>query len=253
MGGTSGSPTRGRALRGVLQSRLSPGDYSDLAALGRPINAPAGAVLVGQGAASPPVYFLHDGIVKVTRQVTRHPDSRPMIIEVAGPGDVLGAEVALRGGRSHVGYEISQPIQALEIPQNTFLAFLRNHPNALVALSTLLANKLTVRDASLSYATHEVRVRLVAFLDKMAATYGRKTDQGIVIDIGFGHSDIASAIGASHVSVHRQLKALQQAGYIDSAYRSIVLKRTLPLNAGWDDAYLGGHTESGEVHSPDMP
>jgi CRP-like cAMP-binding protein len=190
---------------------------------------PAGSNIVNEGDPAPPVYIVKSGVVKVQR--TAQGDSSPMIVDLGGPGDVLGVEDCLIGRSSHVAFVAAKPVEALEIAQRVFAAYLRENPQAMGIIGQILASRVRLRDTALAYSSVNVRSRLTAFLARQQVVHGVQGKDGVVIDIGLNQSDIASAIGASVASVGAEMVKLSNEGYIATGYKTIYVKKQLREDA----------------------
>jgi CRP-like cAMP-binding protein len=214
-----------RWRRGTFLSRLPIADYQALVERGRQIPVVPGTTLGVQGDPSPSVFFLLSGIVKVVRAATA--ESAATLIDVCGRGDVLGLESLLRGKPGHLTYVTTKPTEFVVISQQTFETYLDRNPQVLGILFTAVAQHACDRDVALSYAGHKVRDRLVAFLMRLQLNHG-VADNGVVrIDVGVGHADMASAIGASEISVSREMAKLKKEGFLEMGYRTVIIKKNL--------------------------
>lgn len=101
------------------------------------------------------MFLLRSGIVKVQR--TTQGEGAVMIVDICGPGDVLGVEACLASRSSHVALVATKPVQALEISQRTFAAHLRDHSKAMAAIAQILANRVRLRDTALTFSSVKVR------------------------------------------------------------------------------------------------
>jgi CRP-like cAMP-binding protein len=218
-------PARDRPFLETLTER----QRRQLVDLGKHVDHPAGANLVNQADPAPPVFVLLSGYVKVLR--TAQGDSLPRIVDLLGAGDVLGIEDCLAGRTSHLAYVATKAVRAFEIPQKPFRGFLDEHKQAMGVVAENLATRVRLRDIELGFTTAKVHGRLTALLARLQAVYGVRGKDGVVIDIGLNHSDIASAIGASPASVNSEIVKLKNDGYITIGYRTIHVKKQLREDA----------------------
>ncbi|KFZ83402.1 cyclic nucleotide-binding protein [Amycolatopsis sp. MJM2582] len=193
--------------------------------LGKHVDHAAGTTLLHQGDPAPPVLIPRSGYVKALRAAQG--GSPPMIVDLLGAGDVLGVEDCLAGRPSHLSYIATKPVRVLEIPRNAFHGLLDDDPGMMALITADLAVRLRLRNVALGFATAKVRSRLTAFLTRMQALYGVPGEDGVVLDVGLNHTDIASAIGASPASVNAEMAKLKNEGYLSTGYKTIHLKRRL--------------------------
>ncbi len=233
------------ALAGQLFGPLAP-----LARQGRLVRLPVGTRVIVQENPTPPVYFLLSGIVKLQRAAPEGSENRAMIVDVAGPGNLLGAEAALCGGSSHLTCVVSKDVRAFEVAQNTFVQYLADNPSALQKVARGATRSVIARDASLAYAISGVETRLVAFLACMFRRFGSAGSSRRVrphVDIGFTHTDLGDAIGASEGAVERAIKALKKQEIISTGYKVIYLRDPDSLMARLGYSYVTRTVN--EIHS----
>ncbi|MFE6609793.1 Crp/Fnr family transcriptional regulator [Amycolatopsis sp. NPDC057786] len=193
--------------------------------LGKHVDHAAGTTLLNQGDPAPPVLIPRSGYVKALRAAQG--GTPPTIVDLLGAGDVLGVEDCLARRPSHLSYIATKPVRVLEIPQSAFHGFLDDDHQALTLITVDLAVRLRLRNVALGFATAKVRSRLTAFLTRLQALYGVPGEDGVVIDVGLNHTDIASAIGASPASVNAEMAKLKNEGYLSTGYRTIHVKKRL--------------------------
>lgn len=192
---------------------------------GKQVEFQAGSNLVNQGDPAPPLFVLHSGFVKVTR--TAQGDSLPVIVDVCGAGELVGLEDCFAERSSHVALVATKAVRALEIPQQVFRRFLDDHKHAMALACRLLADRVRLHDIALAFASTKVRSRLTAFLARQQVVHGIPGENGVTIDIGLNHADIASAIGASAAAVSAEMVILKNEGYISTGYKTIHVKKQL--------------------------
>lgn len=218
----------------IRKSSLSRGRFLDglgerprrlLAEAGKQVDFLAGSNLVNQGDPAPPVFVLHSGFVKVLR--TAQGDSLPVIVDLCGAGELVGIEDCLGERSSHIALVATKPGRALEIPQQVFRRFLDEHQHSMALVGRILADRARLRDIALAFASTKVRSRLTAFLARQQVIHGIPGKNGVIIDIGLNHADIASAIGASAAAVSAEMVILKNEGYISTGYKTIHVKKQL--------------------------
>jgi CRP-like cAMP-binding protein len=110
-------------------SHLLPGNWSpDLLRALRDIESvrrfPKGATLFQRGSAVTGVYLVETGEVRILLPNTHR---EKQLLEVAGPGIMLGLSESMTGERYRITAEAAESTTAMFIPREEFLAFLREH------------------------------------------------------------------------------------------------------------------------------
>ncbi|WP_170156089.1 Crp/Fnr family transcriptional regulator [Umezawaea tangerina] len=200
-------------------------DVKALFDVGHRIRFATGVSLTTQGEATPSVRVVLSGAVKVFRLA--QPESTPMLVNLGGPGELLGVEAVLLRKQSHTGHVASIPTECLVINQSTFRNFVDDRPPVKDVLLAIMAKQLTLREVALAFATHNVRRRLLAFLARLQFVYGKDSLRGTELDLGLSHGDLAAAVGASEASVATVLAELKQEQVLSTGYKKIYVKQDL--------------------------
>ncbi len=127
-----------------MSSQPTPGKLSpDLMQALRPIKSvrlfPKGATLFQQGSVVMGVYLVESGEVRVLLP-TGH--SAKQLLEVVGPGTVLGLSESMTGEKYRVTAEAGDQTTVAFIPRQEFLEFLREHGDFCMQVVRLLSEDL---------------------------------------------------------------------------------------------------------------
>ncbi|HEX6347361.1 Crp/Fnr family transcriptional regulator [Umezawaea sp.] len=208
----------------VFLSLLDRPLHDELWKIGRRRAHRAGDRIAAQWAQPDSVTVVLSGYVKTVREARA--GSRPMMVAFAGPGELLGAEAHWASTPRHASHVSSKDGDALVVGRDEFRAFLESTA-ALRALTGTFARRTILRDATLAFANHKVSIRLLAFLARMEALYGERTDRGVLLDLGLSCDDVSSAIGASAPAVTKALKELKDDGVLVIHRKKVVISKNL--------------------------
>jgi CRP/FNR family transcriptional regulator len=100
---------------------------------------PKGATLFQQGAAVSGVFVVESGQVRVLLPTAQ---SRLQLLEVAGPGTILGLSESMSGERYRVTAEAGDHTTVAFIPCESFVEFLRDHGDYCMQVVRLLSEDL---------------------------------------------------------------------------------------------------------------
>ena len=156
------------------------------------------------------------GIVLAGRlKLTRQESGRELIIEVVGPGDVVG-EVALSLRRSYQ-FDVFclRRARLLLVPTSVLNAQLRKRPKACVALAFDLAIQvlnLSRRVESLSAGN--VEHRLARVLLNLVDRFGEPFPGGMLVPLRLRREDLASLAATTIESASRQISAWKHLGIL---------------------------------------
>jgi CRP/FNR family transcriptional regulator, cyclic AMP receptor protein len=182
-------------------------------------------MLTNHSQAAALVNLFHQG----TRQVYEKGEFVDLLI-IRKPGEILGLTWAITGQDRHILYSALSRTELLFITREQFVNFVRTNPQAALPLVDMLVDMYRLhseRILNLEYRT--VRERLVSFLLTNAKRFGRKTAEGVVLNVPLRHQDIASSISATRETTGRELSALERQGLLTSPQSIITLKNVEKL------------------------
>lgn len=185
-----------------------------------------GEFIIRPGESPPGVFFIESGIVKAY-DITKYGEENLLIIRKED--EIFPLIWAITGQERHVIYEAICPVTVWRIDRQAFLKHMQSSPEVLGSLLDMTVEMYRIhseRIINLEYRS--VRERLISFLLTMAARFGRKTKDGMLIDVPLRQQDIASSINASRETTSRELTALEKKGYI-STNGEITLKEVKEL------------------------
>jgi CRP/FNR family transcriptional regulator, cyclic AMP receptor protein len=181
---------------------------------------PAGRTLFHEGAVADLVLLLLEGTVKV---VSTSATGAEAVLALRGPGELVGELGAIDGRPRSAAAVATEPVVALAVPADAFRGLLHEHPAAAVALLELVVDRL--RDAERKRAefgsldaTHRVAHRLA----ELAERRGLPGEGGWTV--GLSQDELAGLSGASREAVARALRALREAGLIQTGRRQITIR-----------------------------
>lgn len=181
-----------------------------------------GEFVIRPGGPPQGVFYILSGLVKAY-DITKYGEENLLIIRK--PGEILGLTWALTGEDRHIIYSTLAHTELLQISRDQFTDFIRNRPEAALPLVDMLVDMYRLhseRILTLEYRT--VRERLVSFMLTTARRFGKKSPEGMMIDVQLRHQDIASSISATRESVGRELSAMERQGLLINKQSIIILK-----------------------------
>lgn len=167
-----------------------------------------GAILFLASTASPVLYLIHRGQVKLSRY---SPDGRELILDIRRAGEVIG-ELALLGWLQcdeEAGITSSALISTLPIRE--VVPLLATNTRFSVQVAQLVGQRLRRiqgRYESLCFQGAGSRVR--QFIREQADTIGRRVGSEIAVEMTLTHDDIAKLTGTSRQLVTGVLSALKR-------------------------------------------
>ena len=159
-------------------------------------------------------------------------EGRELTIGLLGPGSVLGDMAVLDGKPRSADVVAAAAGIALILERAAVLPFLKERPELLLRLLTILCDRLRRADAALEdLALASLASRLARVLLLLAAEHGAAGPGGTVIRLHLSQSDLASQVGATREGVNRQLRRWREEGVMGEHEGCMVVARSEALRA----------------------
>ncbi|MCG8440464.1 MAG: Crp/Fnr family transcriptional regulator [Caulobacterales bacterium] len=137
---------------------------------------------------------------------------RELILTFLGPGDALG-EIALLDGRERTADATAlEETTALVVHRRDVLELMRGDPEMALSFISALCAKLRVTSDMLESAHKDMAQRTASAVTRLIDQYGRESEDGVVIDLKIGQSELAQYAGLSRSNVNRVLKEWERKG-----------------------------------------
>ncbi|MFG2001147.1 Crp/Fnr family transcriptional regulator [Spirillospora sp. NPDC048911] len=192
-----------------------------------------GAFLMRQHNRSSQVYVLRSGAVEVW--VDRAGER--VILDVLGPGDLVGELEAVDGGVREASVEALTPVQALVLPADRFRTVLNGDPEWVWAVAGVLAERL--RDANelrISHFPDDAERRLGTRLIRLFARFGDPADGALVVRLPVSQQDLGRWAGMGRRKVAQILAGKRVRGDLTVTRNSITARSPDVLHRLADDA-----------------
>jgi CRP/FNR family transcriptional regulator len=169
------------------------------------------------------VFYIERGLVKAY-DITKYHEENLLIIRKED--EIFPLIWAITGQERHVIYQaLVAPTIVWQISRPEFLKYMQSKPDALAPLLDMTMEMYRLhseRILNLEYRT--VRERIISFMLTMGQRFGRKTEDGLLIDVPLRHQDIASSVNATRETTSRELSALERKGLIHNKQSLLLLK-----------------------------
>ncbi|MFF0517097.1 Crp/Fnr family transcriptional regulator [Actinomadura nitritigenes] len=212
---------------------------------GAPAVIRPGAFLTREHTRASQVFVLWTGAVKVWADR----DGDIAILDVLGPGDLVGELEAADGGVRHANVEALTRVEALVLPADRFRGVLDAHPGSAWAVAAVLAERL--RDANELRVAHfpdDAERRLAGRLLRLAARFGAPLkedgadgvaapDDAVRIEVPVTQQDLGRWAGMGRRKVAQLLASDPLGGGLTVARGTITVRSVAALRrlAGGDD------------------
>lgn len=166
-------------------------------------------------------YVLLTGKVKLT-QLT--PDGQQVILGYLSPGRVFGIIAIIKKILYPVSAQAVGACRAFSWEQQTLLQAMEAQPRlALNALHIMAGQIREFQNKIRELATQRVEQRIARMLIRLAGQSGRKTEEGILIDLPLSRQDLAEMTGCTLFTVSRVLKEWEKRGLLLAKRQQIVI------------------------------
>jgi CRP-like cAMP-binding protein len=180
-----------------------------------------GATLTHEGSRGAEVLILLSGRAKISIDTE---DGHEVVLGFCGPGRLVGEFAVIdRGARSGTTQAL-EPIEALAIAGEDFVALLERRPGISMALLHNLVRRF--RDADrirIEFASAQTLGRVAARLIELVDQHGEPVSDGIAITLPISQEELAGWAGSSRESTAKALQTLRGLGVIRTERRRIVV------------------------------
>jgi CRP/FNR family transcriptional regulator, cyclic AMP receptor protein len=210
---------------------MDPAELRQIEARSRLFEPRDGTKIFAQGDASDAVYAIVAGTGHV-RIGALDRNSKGLMVEVVGTGDVFGEIAVLDGSARTTDAVVDGQVRLLRVPSGVFLDALGSNPVMGANLCRMLATRLRRTYVLFQDATFEsLEVRLARQVLYLAGREGRRTAQGTQLAGRFRQGDLADLLGATTRSIITILNAWRADGLViyDPAHAQLTLCRESEL------------------------
>ncbi len=180
-----------------------------------------GATLTHEGSRGAEVLVLLSGRAKISIDTE---DGRELVLGFCRPGRLVGEfSVIDREGRSGT-IEALEPIEALALAGEEFLALLERRPGISMALLRDLVRRFRDVDRlRIEFASAQTLGRVAARLAELIEEHGEPVEDGIAVTLPISQEELAGWAGSSRESTAKALQTLRGLGVIRTERRRIVV------------------------------
>lgn len=185
-----------------------------------------GEIILRAGDPIPGIYFLKRGYVRL---FTVSPEGEELTLIIFKKGDIFPITWAVNGfsRASAKNYYLESMIncELKRASKSSFINFIKSNPDAMFELTLRLTerlNGLLLRAESFVFGDAGNRVASILLI--CAERFGKKTEQGVEIEVPLTHGDIASLIGVARETASIELKKFEKNGLLGHKGRFMVIK-----------------------------
>jgi CRP/FNR family cyclic AMP-dependent transcriptional regulator len=184
-------------------------------------------MLIRQGEPSASVYLLRPisrraiACAKITALLESGHEG---LLGIRVSGDLVGELGVVREARRVATVTTCAPALVHVIGRNTFFRFLVKHPEAWLAVSATIADRLDWSNRwRLEFAAHDVLTRAARALVMLAERHGYPTPDGQDLGLSISQEELGRLIGAHRDAVVKCVALLRSRNLIKTGYRRIII------------------------------
>jgi CRP-like cAMP-binding protein len=168
------------------------------------------------------VYVLASGRLRLG-QVTA--DGQQILLRVITPWTPFGAVAMVTGEKYPVSAEAAQECTAYGWTKTVIDDLMDRIPRlALNAMKILAGHAQEFQERFQQLATQRVERRLANTILRLASQTGKKTEEGVVIDLPLTRQDLAEMTGTTLYTVSRIFSQWESQGLVHSSREKVVIK-----------------------------
>jgi CRP-like cAMP-binding protein len=177
--------------------------------------------LFHQGDPASHLFLVTAGRVKLTQV---GPDGQEVIVRHIGPGEILGGIALVEGAAYPVSGEVLEPARLLAWPRGELRRLAEEHPRLALLTTGIIAGRMhELQERFRELATQRVAQRLARALLRLVRQAGRRTAEGVEIDLPLSRQDLAEMTGTTLYTVSRTLSAWESAGVVAVGREKVVV------------------------------
>lgn len=175
-----------------------------------------------QGDPAESLHILTAGRIKLTQI---NPDGQQILLRVLGPWSLFAAVALVDDATYPVSAQAAEPCQALLWHKSDLQRLMAEHPRlAQNAMRLLTGYVQEFQNRFRELATERVERRLARAILNLANQTGKKTAEGVLIDLALTRQDLAEMTGTTLYTVSRILSQWESQGLVLSGRERVVVR-----------------------------
>lgn len=167
------------------------------------------------------IYILKKGAAKVFLLTA---DGREIMLAIRLPGNIIGMTAIFGWGRRVSYVSALEDVELLAIKVTELNKFIMNNINVAILIINILGarlhhSRMIIEDLS----SKNVQERLIRFILNLASQIGKKSKDGLVINLALTHEQIGQMIASSRQTVTLMINDLEYRGWIKKTRNRIII------------------------------
>ncbi len=167
------------------------------------------------------LYIISSGKVKISQSTA---EGQEAVLAILGAGDFFGELALLDDSPRSASAETLEDTETLTLHRDEFLNYLDNNPAFARHVLNVLARRIRHLNNQISDIFFlDLPARLARTLILLADQHGRKTADGITIELALTQTDLAEMTGATRVSINKAIGRFRRANWVSIDGREVTI------------------------------
>ena len=181
-------------------------------------------VVLREGEVPEGIYCIRSGLLK---RSVGDPQGNRKILEILGPGDLLGVESISDNGSRAAEAATLEASELCFFHRRDLLELAKRAPGFALALAAYAAERMARAEREMAdLSLKSARARLAGAILGLGRKYGKRTPQGILLDLPISRGELADLVGIALATASRLFRELKKAGVIRTRGRRIFILRS---------------------------
>lgn len=181
-----------------------------------------GSFLFHQDDPADRIYVIKSGRIKLTQLSD---DGQQVLMRVATPGMLIAIIAIVPGIVYPVTAQAAEDSQLFSWTNEAMNRLIENHPPLAFKVMRHLADHVReFQDRYRELATERVERRLARTIIRLASQAGKKTSEGVLLDLPLTRQDLAEMTGTTLYTVSRILSQWESQGLVEAGREKVVIK-----------------------------
>lgn len=181
-------------------------------------------IVLREGEIPEGLYCIRSGLLK---RSVGDPQGNQKILEILGPGDLLGVESISSNGCRTAEVATLEASELCFFHRRDLPELVKGAPGFAMGLAAYAAERLARAERELAHLSlNDARQRLASALLDLGRRFGKQTPRGILLDLPISRGELANLAGIALATASRLCKELKDEGAIRTRGRTILILRS---------------------------
>jgi CRP-like cAMP-binding protein len=188
---------------------------------GERIHVKKGEILFYEGNPAHRCYLVLKGRLKLTKL---HEQGKTVVVRYVNPGELIAAIAVFKEKKYPVTAEAADAAEVIGWSKQAMMDLMTEFPQLTVNMLRVVVDRLDdLQNRYLELYAEQVEQRIARALLRLMQQSGRKTDNGILIDLRLSRQELAEYTGTTLYTVSRALRAWEKKGWVISRRERITV------------------------------